>query len=63
MTNREKKLVDAAAELIVTLRSWGMHQRGPLVSRDADTGEPIPNGSWAGEELQQLILQYRKQGI
>lgn len=53
------ELLEAAAELIVTLRSWGMHKNGPLLTRDADTGKLV--GGWAGEELEQLILKCRKE--
>jgi hypothetical protein len=35
MTNNE--LLEAAAELVVTLRSWGLHHTGVLLTRDADS--------------------------
>jgi hypothetical protein len=53
-----KELLEAAAELIVTLRSWGLHQSGPLLTRDADTGKNT--GGWAGDQLEQLILKCRE---
>ena len=53
------ELLEAAAELIATLRSWGMHENGILLTRDADTGKLV--GGWAGEELEQLILKCRNE--
>ncbi len=55
--DKTNQLIEAAAELIVTLRSWGFHIKGPLMTRDADTGKIV--GGWAGEELEKLILEYR----
>jgi hypothetical protein len=61
MNNNNNEILEAAAELIVTLHSWGMHQNGPLLSRDADTGMLV--GGWAGEELEKLILKYRSDAL
>lgn len=52
-----KKLLELSAELAVAIRSWGMHQRGPLMVRDADTGEPIRSGT---ADLEAQILKIRK---
>ncbi len=65
MTKKEKenykKLVNEAAELIVTLRSWNLHNHNCLLTRDADTGKPI--GGWAGDRVSKLVLEARKLGI
>ena len=53
------ELLEAAAELLVTLRSWNMHNAGPLLRRDADTGLPV--GGWAGEELEKIVLKCREE--
>lgn len=65
MTKKEKenykKLVNEAAELIITLRSWNLHNSSMLLLKDADTGKPV--GGWAGDRLSELILEARKLGI
>ena len=59
--NNNNEILEAAAELIVTLRSGGMHQNEPLLMRDADTG--MLAGGWAGEDLEKLILKYRSDAL
>jgi hypothetical protein len=56
MTNNNE-LLEAAAELIVTLRSWGLHHTGVLLTRNADTLKPV--GGWAGERLEAEVLRVR----
>jgi len=56
MTNNNE-LLEAAAELVVTLRAWGLHHTGMLLTRDADTGKPV--GGWAGERLEAEVLRLR----
>ena len=51
------ELLEAAAELVVTLRSWGLHHTGVLLTRDADTLKPV--GGWAGERLEAEVLRLR----
>ena len=51
------ELLEAAAELLVTLRSWGLHHNGPLLTRNADTGKPV--GGWAGERLEAEVERLR----
>ena len=51
------ELLEAAAELVITLRAWGLHHTGMLLTRDADTGKPV--GGWAGERLEAAMLRVR----
>jgi len=51
------ELLEAATELVLTLRSWGLHHTGMLLTRDADTGKPV--GGWAGERLEAEVLRLR----
>jgi hypothetical protein len=60
MTNNNE-LLEAAAELLVTLRSWGLHHDGLLLTRDADTGKPT--GGWAGERLEAAMLRVRARSL
>jgi hypothetical protein len=53
----DNELLEAAAELVVTLRSWGQHHHGLLLLRDADTGKPV--GGWAGERLEAEVFRLR----
>jgi hypothetical protein len=55
------ELLEAAAELVVTLRSWGLHHTGVLLTRDADTGKPV--GGWAGERLEAEVLRLRARAL
>jgi len=55
------ELLEAAAELVVTLRSWGLHHDGLLLLRDADTGKPV--GGWAGERLEAEVLRLRARAL
>lgn len=52
-----KKLLELSAELAVAIRSWGMHQTGPLMVRDADTGKPVKSGT---ADLEAQIIKIRK---
>ena len=49
------ELLEAATELVLTLRAWGLHRTGMLLTRDADTGKPT--GGWAGERLEAAMLR------
>ena len=53
----DNELLEAAAELVVTLRSWGLHHDGLLLLKDADTGKLV--GGWAGERLEAEVLRVR----
>lgn len=55
-----KKLLELSSELVSTLMNWGLHRKGELVTRDADTGLPSTYGSWAGSELETLICKLRE---
>ena len=57
----DNELLEAAAELVVTLRSWGQHHHGLLLLRDADTGKPV--GGWAGERLEAAMLRVRARSL
>lgn len=65
MTKKEKenykKLVNEAAELIVTLRAWNLHNSPMLLTKNADTGKPV--GGWAGDRVSKLVLEARKLGV
>jgi hypothetical protein len=52
-----KRLLEQSAELAVAIRSWGMHQSGPLMVRNADTGEVVGSGT---ADLEATILRLRK---
>ena len=56
------KLLELSTELIITLRTWGFHLNtdgNVLLKRSQDTGKLA--GGWAGQELQQIILEIRKE--
>jgi hypothetical protein len=55
------ELLEAAAELVITLRAWGLHHTGMLLTRDADTGKPV--GGWAGERLEAAMLRVRARSL
>ena len=51
-----KKLLEQSAELVVAVRSWGLH-RTMLMVKNADTGEPVRSGT---ADLETQILKIRK---
>lgn len=53
-----QKLLHLSSELVVTLRSWGLHLPAScLATKDADTRKPV--GGYAGDQLEALILKIR----
>lgn len=61
MSLENNELLEAAAELVVILRAWGLHHTGVLLTRDADTGKPV--GGWAGERLEAEVLRLRASAL